>query len=257
MEGKFNLVGKIESMILKRLLEEKCLHFILLDPQKPNDIGKIVNSAEQSGTSAILVGGSTAVLTSEYDAVIGQIKKNSNLPVIIFPSNLPSITNKADAIFFMSLLNSINPYFITGAQALGIGAIRKYKIEAIPLAYIIVGEGGSAGFVGQAQCIPIQHPELAIGYAMAAETFGFRFAYLEAGSGAEKAISPTFVSEVKKRISIPLIVGGGIKTESQAESLAAAGADILVTGTIIERTDNYDKIAKLVKAMRRGARNRS
>ncbi|MGQ9514624.1 MAG: geranylgeranylglyceryl/heptaprenylglyceryl phosphate synthase [Thermoproteota archaeon] len=251
------MVGNIESSILNRLAKEKCLHFILLDPQKPNNVGKIVHYAERSGTSAILVGGSTAMLTSEYDAIIEQIKKNSNLPVIIFPSNLPSLTNKADAIFFMSLLNSINPYFITGAQALGVGVIKKYRIEAIPLAYIIVGEGGSAGFVGQAQCIPIQHPELAAGYAMAAETFGFRFVYLEAGSGAEKAISPKFVSEVKKRISIPLIVGGGIKTESQAQALATAGADILVTGTIIEKTDNYDKIAKLVNAIRRGVKSRS
>jgi len=251
------LVGNVEYMLKKRLEEEKGLHFLLLDPQKQNDVGTIARYAEKSGTSAILVGGSTAILTSEYDQVIEQIKMNSNLPVIIFPSNLPSITNKADAIFFMSLMNSINPYFITGAQALGVGVIRKYKLEAIPLAYIIVGDGGAAGFVGQAQCIPIEHPELAAGYAMAAEMFGFRLAYLEAGSGAQKALSPAFVSEVRKCISIPLIVGGGIRTESQAEDLAAAGADILVTGTIIEKSCEYDKIAKLVVAIRRGARNRT
>lgn len=173
------MFGRVESELLRRLADEKALHFLLLDPQKPGDANAAAKYAERSGTAAFLVGGSTATLTSEYDLLVRQLKDSSQLPVIIFPSNLPSITGEADAIFFMSLLNSLNPYFITGAQALGINAIRKKGLEIIPLAYIIIGGGGAAGFVGQAQCIPLDHPEIAAAYAMAAEAFGFRFVYLE------------------------------------------------------------------------------
>lgn len=251
------MFGRVESELRRRLADEKALHFLLLDPQKPGDATAAAQSAEKSGTAAFLVGGSTAALTSEYVFLVKQLKNSSHLPVIIFPSNLPSITGEADAIFFMSLLNSLNPYFITGAQALGINAIRKRGLETIPLAYIIVGEGGAAGFVGQAQCIPLDHPEIAAAYSMAAEAFGFRFVYLEGGSGVVRPLSPSFVSVVRKCVSLPLIVGGGVRTGSEAEDLAAAGADIIVTGSIVEETGDHSIVSELVDGIRRGGKRRS
>jgi len=250
------LFGRVESELRRRLADEKALHFLLLDPQKPGDIGPTAQSAERSGTAAFLVGGSTAMLTSEYDSLVRQLKRSSHLPVIIFPSNLPSITGEADAIFFMSLMNSLNPYFITGAQALGINVIREQGLEAIPMAYIIIGLGGAAGFVGQAQCIPLDHPEIAAAYAMAAETFGFRFVYLEGGSGVAHPLSPSYVSIVKKNIAIPLIVGGGVRTGMEAEDLVAAGADIIVTGSIVEETGDHTVVSELVEGIRRGGKRR-
>lgn len=251
------MFGRVESELRKRLSEEKAIHFLLLDPQKPGDATAIAKSAERSGTAAFLVGGSTATLTSEYDFLVRHLKDNSHLPVIIFPSNLPSITGEADAIFFMSLLNSLNPYFITGAQALGINAIRKKGLETIPLAYIIIGGGGAAGFVGQAQCVPLDHPEIAAAYAMAAEAFGFRFVYLEGGSGVAQPLSTSFVSVVRKCVSLPLIVGGGVRTGSEAEDLAVAGADIIVTGSIVEETGDHNIVSELVAGIRRGGKRRS
>jgi phosphoglycerol geranylgeranyltransferase len=250
------LYGRIESELRRRLADEKALHFMLLDPQKSNGIESAVRSADRSGTAAILVGGSTAMLTTEYDTLVRRIKSSSRLPVIIFPSNLPSITGEADAIFFMSLMNSLNPYFITGAQALGINAIRERGLEAIPMAYIIIGLGGAAGFVGQAQCIPLDHPEIAASYAMAAEAFGFRFVYLESGSGVAHPLSPSYVSLVRKSISIPLIVGGGVRSGTEAEELVAAGADIIVTGSIVEEVGDHSILSEIVDGIRRGGMRR-
>lgn len=257
MPVSYSLPGRIESALLSRLTDERALHFLLIDPQKPGDVPSIAEAAERSGTAAFLVGGSTAMITSEYNDLVRVLKRHSGLPVIIFPSNLPSITGEADAIFFMSLINSINPYFITGIQAMGISAIKKQGLEAIPLAYIIIGEGGAAGYVGQAQCIPLGHPEIATAYAMAAEAFGFRFIYLEGGSGVTRPLSAPFISMVRRHVSVPLIIGGGVGSGADAEELVAAGADIVVTGTIVERTGNSAIISELVDGIRRGVSKRS
>jgi phosphoglycerol geranylgeranyltransferase len=229
-------VGPIERYLIEKIKTQGTIHLTLIDPEKieRSDAYKIAKFSEKSGTTAIMVGGSTAVSVNKLDGIVNSIKKEVHIPVILFPSNITGISKNADAIWFMSLLNSNNPYFITGTQALGAPLVKKFNIEPISLGYIIVGNNESAAaFIGQANSIPLDKPEASAIYALAAQYLGMHFVYLEAGSGAKKPIPSEMIKYTKKFIDIPLIVGGGIKNSNQAKKTARSGADIIVTGTLI------------------------
>jgi len=204
---------------------------------------------EKCGAKAILVGGSTAVDQIELEDVVKRVKKAVTSPVILFPGNVTGVAPSADAIFFSCLMNSDNPYFITQAQALGALAIRKHDIEAIPMAYLIVGDGGAAGFVGNARGIPPHKPGLAAMYALAAQYFGMRFLYLEAGSGADGKVSQATIAAVRKVYEGTLIVGGGITSPEAADLASKAGADVIVVGTMLESGNFEPVLTKICKAI--------
>ena len=166
---------------------------------------------ESLGASAILVGGSSAIDQLDLDKLVLSIKSVISIPVILFPGNVTGVSPNADAILFTSLLNSEDPYFISGAQALGALLVKKYNIEPLPTGYIIIGENTTAWFIGRAKGIPFEKNKIAVMYSLAAQYLGMRFVYLEAGSGAKKNISPKMVSNVRKYYDGLLIVGGGIK----------------------------------------------
>jgi phosphoglycerol geranylgeranyltransferase len=246
-------LGTIENLITERISKEGAILFTLLDPERtsPGECERISAAAEKAGSAGIMIGGSTLSSVDLLNNVIRSIKQSVKLPVIIFPNNITSVSPYADAIWFMSLLNSINPYFIIGAQALGAPIIRESGLEAIPLGYLIIGEGGAAGFMGQANPIPYDKPEIAAMYALAAHLLGMRFVYLEAGSGVKSPIPPNMIHAVKKATRSRLVVGGGIRTKEDAFQSALAGADILVTGTAIEDEENAEEnISKFVDGIR-------
>ena len=247
------MVGQVERYLLEKIEKEGTIHITLIDPEKvtASSASHIVHDAESGQTAAIMVGGSTIVSTSHLDNVVKAIKKTVNVPVILFPNNVTGISKYADAIWFMSLLNSSDPYFIIGAHVLGAPIIRKFGLEPIPLGYIIVGEGSAASVVGKAVPIPYDKPDLVVAHALVAEYFGMRFVYLEAGSGARQSVPSETIRIVKSIISLPLIVGGGIKTGEQVKEVVAAGADIVVTGNVLEEYGVKDKIRELVKSMNR------
>ena len=199
-----------------------------------------------------MIGGSTFASTIQLDNVVKAVKRTVKIPTILFPNNVTGISRYADAIWFMSLLNSADPYFLMGAQVLGAPMIKKYRLEPIPLGYIIVGDGGTAGVVGKAVPVPYSKPELAAAHALAGQYLGMRFIYLEAGSGAKRPVPQEMIREVKRSITVPLIVGGGIKSRAQALTAASAGADIIVTGNIIENTEVKHKVSEIVEGIRRG-----
>lgn len=229
-------MGRVESYLLDRIDRDGCIHITLIDPQKtsPTEAVNVASQAEAGGSSAIMVGGSTLASNSDLDEIVKEIKAHVHVPVILFPNNVVGISKYADAIWFMSLLNSASPYYIIEAQALGSPVVKRYGLEAIPMGYLIVGEGCAAGFVGNARVISYKYPEIATAYALAGVMLGMRFIYLEAGSGATDAIPPEMISKVKKTIDVPLVVGGGIRDPPDAETASKAGADIIVTGTITE-----------------------
>jgi phosphoglycerol geranylgeranyltransferase len=246
------LGNSIENYIHEKIIEKGTIHMALLDPQKTDGMLciKMAEEAEKGGSSAIMIGGSTLASNSILDDVVKKIKDRLKIPIILFPNNLSGISPFADAIWFMSLLNSLNTYYIIDVQALSAHAIKNYGIEALPMGYIIVGEGGAAGFVGQARGIPYNHPEITLGYSLAAEMLGMRFVYLEAGSGAITHVPLKMIELVKKNISIPLIVGGGIRNGDEAKKVAKAGADIIVTGTLVEETDKIrESIYEIVSSI--------
>lgn len=145
---------KVEKYF-EKILSKRKIHLTLIDPeeQEPKKALEIAKLAIKGGTDGIMVGGSTSD-QEDLDTTVKILKMNLNVPIILFPGNITGISKYADAIFFMSLLNSTNPYWITGAQALGAPTVKKYGIEALPVAYLIIEPGGTVSWVGDAKPIP-------------------------------------------------------------------------------------------------------
>lgn len=241
---------KLRSVIKK----DGAAHLTLIDPEKqdPYDAGMIAVEAEDAGTNGIMVGGSTHATGEVLDQTVLSIKKKTDLPVILFPPGESGISKHADAIFFMSMLNSTDPYFLSEAQARGAPLVKKFGIEPIPMGYILIEPGGTVGKIGKAKLIPRKSVDLAVSYALAAQYFGMRFVYLEAGSGANAPVPIEMVEAVRKNTDVTLIVGGGIRTPEAAKERVKAGADIIVTGTIVEdaglRTKMLCEIIEAIKS---------
>jgi phosphoglycerol geranylgeranyltransferase len=247
------MIGKVEQYLKDRISEQGCIHFTLLDPDKSSgyDCADIAKEAEKGGTTAIMIGGSTLASSQDLDDAVQRIKKEVKVPVILFPNGPMGVSRHADAIWFMSLLNSQSPYYIIDAQMLSAPLVKRYGLEAIPMGYVICGEGCVAGYVGHARPISYRHSKLAVGYSLAAETLGMRFVYLEAGSGANEPIPPAMIAAVKKHLSVPLITGGGIRTPKAALAAKNAGADAIVTGNMVEGESLVrEKIKEIVSAIR-------
>ena len=246
-------MGKVETYLQNKLRNEGPIQMTLLDPEKVDldTVGLLAQQAEKAGTGAIMVGGSTIASSREIDSVTKILKEKVKIPIILFPNNISGVSPYADAIWFMTLLNSSDPYFIIGAQALAAPLIKRYNLEPMPMGYIIIGRGGAAGLIGSARALPYDKPEIATILALAAQYLGMRFVYLEAGSGAEQPVPASMVSMVSQTIDSTLIVGGGIRSGETALELAKAGADIIVTGTLVEENEgNTDKIREIVDALR-------
>ncbi|MCL2115223.1 MAG: geranylgeranylglyceryl/heptaprenylglyceryl phosphate synthase [Methanobrevibacter sp.] len=246
----------VENQI-KDILKSRKVHLTLIDPdeQDPKLAVQIAKSAIAGGTDGIMLGGST-VDGNDIDRTAKALSENIDHPIIIFPGNTSSVSKYADAIFFMSFLNSNNPYWIIGAQALGALAVKKAGIEAIPMGYMVIQPGGTVGWVGDAKLVPRNKPKIPAAYAMAAESLGMRFFYLEAGSGADKHIPPEMVAYSKKATdNMVIVVGGGIRDGEAAYTVAKAGADVIVTGTIVEETDDVEaKIKEIVSGIRKASK---
>ena len=133
---------------------------------------KLAKDAEKLGAASIMVGGSSATDQMEMAEVVGSLKKAVKIPIVLFPGNVTGVVPQADAILFSSLLNSENPYFISQAQALGAPNVLKFGLEALPTAYLVIGEGTSAWFVGSARGIPFDKPKIAAAYALSAQYLG-------------------------------------------------------------------------------------
>jgi phosphoglycerol geranylgeranyltransferase len=247
------MIGPTEKYLLEKIESERTIHMTLIDPEEvtPPQASRIASKARASETSAIMIGGSTFVSATHLDNVVRAVKRTVKLPIILFPNNVSGITRYADAIWFMSLLNSVDPYFLIGAQVLGAPLVKKHHLEPLPLGYIIVGEGGTAGVVGKAIPVPYDKPDLAVAHALAGQYLGMRFIYLEAGSGAKRPIPKEMIRAVKHYIDVPLIIGGGIRTREQALEASSAGADIIVTGNLIERSGVKQKVSEIIEGIRR------
>lgn len=242
--------------IIKRINSEGVLHFSLIDPdplrQGPNKAAKIAKYAEEAGTDAILIGGSTVFNQSFVDKTILAIKDKIEIPIIIFPGGISNISPYADAIFYMSLLNSSDPYFIIGQQALASYTIKSSNLEYISMAYLIIEPGASAGWIGNARLLPRNKPKLTTAYALAAEMIGYKMIYLEAGSGSEK-IPTEHITTCCSVVKIPIIAGGGVENKDDAKAFVEAGADIIVMGTFIENNllkDNGSSLKVIIDEMK-------
>jgi phosphoglycerol geranylgeranyltransferase len=221
---------------------------ILIDPEKLSvpSILSTIFAANENSVSMILVGGS--LMSTRLDSVIEVIKQNTKLPVVSFPGSILQLSPKADALLLLSLVSGRNPDYLIGNHVLAAPYIHRSNLEVIPTGYILVDGGTvtSVEYVSNTRPIPANKIDLVVATAIASEMLGQKLIYLEAGSGALNHIPAEVIREVKKSISIPLIVGGGINTCDKAQQIFEAGADMIVVGTAVEQ--NLNKLEQIVKA---------
>lgn len=228
---------KVHEYITAKISNGEKLHFTLIDPERIRDLGELEKTANkmiESGTDAFLTGGSISITPSEIDFVVRVLKKYG-LPVIIFPGNINCLTPSADAVLFMMLMNTLEPYYLVQIQVIAAPIIAKYHLETLPTGYIVIDQDTTVAHIGRIYPIPRNKPEIIAAYALAAEMFGMKYIYLEAGSGAQQPVPLEFPSIVKKYTNLVTITGGGIRSPDVAKKLARSGADIVVTGTIVEK----------------------
>ena len=235
----------------------------LIDPESfsPRQASETAGKAIEAGASLILVGGSTLANQGRLDAVVKAVRghtksqpshgKSQQVPLVLFPGNITGVSKFADAILFSSLLNSTNPYFIIGAQALGAIEVFRSRIESIPTAYLVFGNNSATSFIGQVNALPLSKPNLAVIYGLAAQYLGMRTLYLEAGSGSGQPVPPETIKAVRKTYGGILIVGGGITTADAASKAAKAGADILVVGNLLQSFGFEETLRQIVKSSHR------
>jgi len=241
-------------MTVKQYLIDKMkkgtIHLALLDPDKQDstEAAEIALKIKEAGTDAIMIGGSTGVTSNNLGATAKAIKDSSELPTIHFPGGPNELSKEVDSIFFMSMVNSKDPFWIIKAQASVSIHVKKLGVETLSLGYIIVEPGMKVGEVGKADLVKSDEIDKAVGYAVASELLGMEFIYLEAGSGAYTPVPPAMITAVKKNISVPLIVGGGIRTPEAAEAARLAGADAIVTGTFLEKCNDNKMLKAVVDA---------
>lgn len=224
---------------------------VLVDPDKvdaPAGLQHLINLATENLVDYFFVGGSL-ITTTNLAEVVKQIKENVKIPVVLFPGNAMQVEPQADALLFLSLISGRNPELLIGQHVVAAPIIRNTRLEVIPTGYLLINSGRitSVAYISNTTPIPEDKYSLAACTAMAGEMLGLRAIYLDAGSGAERAISPKMIGAVRKSISTPLIVGGGINTSRKAIEALEAGADTIVIGNALEKnpdllTEVADKI---------------
>ncbi|MFP4185301.1 MAG: geranylgeranylglyceryl/heptaprenylglyceryl phosphate synthase [Candidatus Natronoplasma sp.] len=243
---------KVLDYILEKS-EKETLHMGLIDPdeQSPEESGRLASALEEVGTDAIMVGGSTGITQVDLDMTVKEMKKVTDLPVIHFPTEAGAISPNVDAIYFMSMLNSKDLNKVVGEQVVGAPYIKEMGIQTLPMGYVVVEPGMTVGEVGKANLISRDDPQAAVNFGLAAQYFGMRLFYLEAGSGAPDPVPVDMIEACDKNLDIPLIVGGGIREPEQARKRAKAGADVIVTGTVLEESSNINrKLKELIRAIK-------
>lgn len=245
-------MGKVSEYLAGRLRRGP-VHFTLIDPDKSPGpkAAELARGAVELGSDLILLGGSTGISPEGMGEAARAVKAAVQVPVVIFPEGASSLSPDADAVLFMSLLNSRNLDLVIRLHARAAPVVRAMGLEPLALGYLVVAPGMRVGEVGAVDPVPRDSPKIAQGYALAAEYLGMRYLYLEAGSGAPSPVPVEMVRAVRSVLSIPLVVGGGIRTGPEAAALLDAGAQVLVTGTVTEQEGLGDGFRGILDAVRR------
>jgi phosphoglycerol geranylgeranyltransferase len=233
----------ILEFIQKAAVKNEKLLAILLDPDKTSldKLPEISSRIDTLNANFIFVGGSF-VENQLTDLFVKTIKKHTNLPVVLFPGDFSQLTNFADALLFLSLLSGRNPEYLIEQQIKSVPFLKNSSLEIIPTGYILIDGGTNSSVLKMSNTKPIlqENIQLAIDTAVAGMYKGKQLIYLEAGSGAKVPVNSKLISAVKQHISIPLIVGGGIKTKEQLNNAYASGADLVVVGTAFENNPSFN-----------------
>lgn len=241
--------------LLKVRQERGAGYFVLLDPDK-NDLESLpsfIREATEAGADGFLVGGSL-MLTNVFEDHLRTVKQNTSVPVIIFPGSIMQVSPLADAILFLILISGRNPDYLIGNQVIAAPIIRRSGLEALSTGYMLIEAGNttSAEFMSNTKPIPRDKPDIALAHALAAELIGMKLVYLDAGSGARESVSDEMLRTIAQRCSLPIIVGGGIRTPEDARKKVEAGASFVVTGTITELNNHRSFIREFAEAVHTG-----
>jgi len=224
---------------------------VLMDPDRTSRKFVIEQALKcrEAGVDALLVG-TSLLMENGFDDTVEALSETVDIPVIIFPGGRSQISGKADAILFISLLSGRNPEYIIGEQVRSAPAIKNMGLEAISTAYLLIesGKTTSVEFMSNTRPIPSDKPDIAVAHAMAAEIFGMKMVYLEAGSGAQEPVPDEIIRDVSREVDIPVIVGGGIRRAETVSRKVASGASFIVVGNHLETSDHFSELEAFVKA---------
>lgn len=221
----------------KKTVGDKILA-VLIDPDKTSlaQLSELVELSSNAKVDLIFVGGSQ-VSNNDMERIIDQLKALSEIPIVIFPGHMEQLSDRADALLFLSLISGRNPEYLIEQQVQSVGFLRTSNLEVISTGYILVDGGNESSVSKTSKTLPIpaEQQTLIRDTALAGTYLGHQLIYLEAGSGAFIPVAPDTIKSVSKELKVPLIVGGGIRSIESAVAAAEAGADILVVGNVLEK----------------------
>ena len=229
--------------------QKKKLLAVLIDPDKGSNahLTKLATMANESKVDLFFVGGSLMVGDAMKET-IETLKGLTNIPIVLFPGSPSQVCPLADGILFLSLISGRNPELLIGQHVVAAPAIKLSKLEVLPTGYLLI-DGGSpttASYISGSMPIPYNKPEIAAVTAMAGEMLGLQLMYVDAGSGAQKPVSAATIQAIKKNVSAPLIVGGGMRTAQEVINAYKAGADVAVVGNAFE--ENPELLLEIAQA---------
>jgi putative glycerol-1-phosphate prenyltransferase len=227
---------------------------VLIDPDKvtSSSLSSLLDMANGAGVDYFFVGGSL-VISDHLDACILQIKRESHIPVILFPGSPSQVSQHADALLYLSLISGRNPELLIGQHVISAPFVKKSGLEIISTGYMVIDGGAptTVSYISGAAPIPADKAEIALCTAMAGEMLGKKLIYMDAGSGAKKPITEEMIALVAKNIDVPLVIGGGIRDAEKAYLNCKAGADVIVVGNAIEKEPSLlEEIAAAVHGVR-------
>ena len=215
---------------------------VLIDPDKFSieSTSSFIRKVNESIATHIFVGGSI-VNNDATDSLVSEIKKHTNLPIVLFPGDVSQITDKANALLFLSLLSGRNSEYLIGKHVEAVSKLSKMQLEVISTGYILIESGKETAVekVTNTKPMPRENIQNIVDTAKAGQLLGMKLIYLEAGSGAREPLTKTIISRVKQELDIPLIVGGGIRSKVQLDHAFNAGAELVVIGTAFEEDELF------------------
>lgn len=240
----------VYSSLLNKKANAQKSFAVLIDPDKVtlSGIDKLCGLAVDAKVDYIFVGGSL-VISNQLDDVILQIKKNCNIPVILFPGSPSQLSRYGDALLYLSLISGRNPELLIGQHVISAPFVKQTGLEIISTGYMVI-DGGSpttVSYISNALPIPADKNEIAMCTAIAGEMLGMKLIYMDAGSGAKRPVHENMIAAVARNIEVPLVIGGGITSPEKAYHNCKAGADLMVIGNVIEKDPSL--IAEMAAAI--------
>tara|TARA_B100000287_G_C20544212_1_gene745892 strand:+ start:388 stop:1134 length:747 start_codon:yes stop_codon:yes gene_type:complete len=240
----------IYNNILTSKKKSKKLFAILIDPDKQNkkSLTTIIKKSKKENVDFFFVGGS--LLTNDsLDSCIETLKVNCKIPIVLFPGNAMQVNNKADGILFLSLISGRNAEMLIGKQVISAPILKTSSLEILPTGYMLIDSGKptTVSYMSNTTPIPATKNDVAACTALAGEMLGLKLIFMDAGSGADNHVTKEMINTVSKTVRCPIIIGGGIKSGSEARKILNAGADMVVVGNAIE--ENTELIREISESV--------